>query len=214
MRFKGFDRLAMEARRKAIHLSGLSVPASILIFGKAATAGFVALALLAALVLERRRLAGYVSLPTSRDHEEERVAGYVYYIWGTLLTVLVFPPPIAIAAMLMLSLGDAASGIIGSLVRGSAVRAEIMEGRDWRPKPLPIMAATFAVCLLAGYVAVILEETFLAGPGLLSPPIYIAGAAAATFADAVPLSFRERVIDDNLSIPVLSGGAMFVVGLL
>lgn len=208
------DSLLMEAKRKGIHLSGLCVPVSILLFGKAATTGLVAIALLAALFLESRRLSGNIRLPSVRDHEADRVAGYVYYISGALLAVLLFPPAIAIAAMLMLSLGDAASGIIGSVVRGSAVRTRIMEGQGWGPKPLPVVAGTFAICLLAGYGAHLIECAFFPGSELLSFQVYIAGAAAATFADAVPLSFRKRVIDDNFSIPVLSGLAMSIVVLL
>jgi len=206
--------LVMEVKRKGIHLSGLSVPASILLFGKAVTIGLVAVALLAALFLERRRLSGKIGLPAVRGHEADRVAGYIYYIFGAFLAVLLFPPAIAIAAMLMLSLGDAASGIIGSIVRGSAVRTGIMEGQSWRPKPLPVVAGTFAVCLLVGYAAYFFEGNFFPGPELLSFPIYLIGAATATFADAVPLSFRKRVIDDNFSIPVLSGSAMFVASIL
>jgi dolichol kinase len=206
--------LLMEVKRKGIHLSGLSVPAAILLFGKAATAGLVAFALVAALFLERGRLSGNIRLPSVRDHEADRVAGYVYYIFGALLAILLFPPQIAIAAMLMLSLGDAASGIIGSVVRGSAVRTRIMEGQGWRPKPLPVVAGTFAVCLLAGLFAQLIEGSFFPEPGILSFQVYVAGAAAATFADAVPLSFQKRVIDDNLSIPLLSGSAMFVATLL
>jgi dolichol kinase len=206
--------LAAEAKRKAIHLSGLSVPAAILLFGKAGAIAFVATALLAALFLERRRLSGKIRLPAVRDSEKKRVAGYIYYITGALLAVILFPPAIAIAAMLMLSLGDAVSGIIGSVVQGSAVRTRIMEGQSWRAKPIPVVAGTFAVCLLAGYAAHLVEGTFLPGPSVLSAPVYAVGAAAATFADAVPLSFRRWVIDDNFSIPVFSGVAMFAVSLL
>ncbi|HII07182.1 MAG TPA: hypothetical protein HA349_07705 [Methanotrichaceae archaeon] len=206
--------LVMEIKRKVIHLSGLSVPAAILLFGKVATVGLVALALVAALLLERRRLAGKIRLPAVRDHEADRVASYIYYILGALLTVLIFSPAIAIAAMLMLSLGDAASGIIGSIVRGSAVRNQIMEGQGWRLKPLPVVAGTFAVCLLVGYGAFLIEGRFFPGPGALAFPVYVTGAAAATFADAVPLSFRKRVIDDNFTIPVLSGSVMFFASLL
>jgi dolichol kinase len=206
--------LAAEAKRKAIHLSGLSVPAAILLFGKAGAITFVATALVVALFLERRRLSGKISLPAVRDSEKKRVAGYIYYISGALLAVLLFPPAIAIAAMLMLSLGDAASGIIGSVVRGSAVRTRIMEGGAWRRKPLPVVAGTFAVCLLAGYAAFLIEGRFFLEPSILSFPVYLVGAAAATFADAVPLSFRKWVIDDNFSIPVFSGAAMLLASLL
>ncbi len=206
--------LVAELKRKGIHLSGLSVPAAILLFGKAGAIAFVATALLAALFLERRRLSGKIRLPAVRDSEKKRVAGYIYYITGALLAVILFPPAIAIAAMLMLSLGDAASGIIGSVVRGSAVRTRIMEGQSWRAKPIPVVAGTFAVCLLAGYAAHLAEGTFLPEPSVLSVPVYAVGAASATFADAVPLSFRKWVIDDNFSIPVFSGVAMLFASLL
>lgn len=206
--------LSTEARRKAIHLTGLSVPAVLLLFGKAAAIGFVAAALAVALLLERARLSGLVRLPAVRDHEADRVAGYFYYISGALLTVLFFTPPIAIAAMLMLSLGDAASGIIGSVVRGSAVRTRIMEGGGWRIKPLPVVAGTFAVCLAVGHAASIIEGIYFSGPGVLTLPVRTVGAAAATFADAVPFSFRDRVVDDNLTIPLLAGSAMSLAALL
>ncbi|MDF0590817.1 hypothetical protein [Candidatus Methanocrinis natronophilus] len=211
---KRTDLLMMEARRKAIHLTGLSVPAAILLFGKASAFGFVAAALAVAVLLERARLSGKLWLPAVREHEEERVAGYFYYILGALLTVALFSPPIAVAAMLMLALGDAASGIIGSVVRGSAVRTRMMEGGERRTKPLPVVAATFAVCLAVGYAARILEGTYFSGPGVLSLLVCTAGAAAATFADAVPLTFRGKVIDDNLTIPLFAGSAMSLAALL
>lgn len=206
--------LSMEARRKAIHLTGLLVPAVLLLFGKGAAVGFVAAALAVAVLLERGRLSGKVRLPAVRDHEADRVAGYFYYILGTLLTVLFFTPPIAVAAMLMLALGDAASGIIGSVVRGSAVRTRIMEGGGRRIKPVTVVAGTFAVCLAVGYAARIIEGIYFSGPGVLSLLVFTAGAAAATFADAVPLTLRRRVVDDNLTIPLLAGSAMSLAALL
>lgn len=206
--------LSMEMRRKAIHLTGLLVPAAILLFGKGAAVGFVAAALAVAVLLERARLSGKVRLPAVRDHEAERVAGYFYYILGALLTVLFFTPPIAVAAILMLALGDAASGIIGSVVRGSAVRTLIMEGGGRRIKPVPVVAGTFAVCLAVGYAASIIEGIYFSSPGVLSLLVFTTGAAAATFADAVPLSFRDRVVDDNLTIPLLAGSAMSLAALL
>lgn len=206
--------LSMEMRRKAIHLTGISVPAAILLFGKGAAVVFVAAALMVAVLLERARLSGRLRLPAVRDHEVDRVAGYFYYILGALLTVALFSPPIAVAAMLMLALGDAASGIIGSVVKGSAVRTLIMEGGGRRIKPVPVMVGTFAVCLAVGYAARILEGAYFSAPGVLSLLVCTAGAAAATFADAVPLSFRGKVVDDNLTIPLLSGSAMSLAALL
>jgi len=94
------------------------------------------------------------------------------------------------------------------------VRARIMEGHGRKVKPISVVAGTFAVCLLAGRAASLIEGAFLPEPFLLSVPVYAVGAAVATFADAVPLSFRRWVIDDNFSIPVFSGAAMLAASLL
>ena len=117
------DKLVKEIRRKAIHLSGLSVPFGLLVFGRTFTAAMIALALVVALVLERQRLRGKISLPEVRVQEKDKVASYIYYIAGSLLCVLLFPPMIAVTAMLLLSLGDTVSGLVGSVLANSR-RAE------------------------------------------------------------------------------------------
>ncbi len=189
--------LVREIRRKMIHLTGLSVPLGIILFGKSTTAGLIALALAVALVLENGRLKGKIRLPEVREHEQDKTAGYIYYILGSLITVVVFKPMVAVVAMLMLSIGDAASGIIGSVLRGSNVRNERGEKRA---KPWIVSAGMFAVCLLVGYLS--------AGITHLSPMVYLAGAVGATVADAVPIFIGKRCLDDNLTIPLFSGAMM------
>jgi dolichol kinase len=189
--------LVREIRRKMIHLTGLSVPVGILLFGKASTAALIALAMAVALVLEAGRLKGKIRLPEVREHELDKTAGYVYYILGSLITVIVFKPMVALTAMLMLSIGDAASGIIGSVLRGSNVRNDRGEKRT---KPLIISVGMFAVCLLIGYAS--------SGITNLSPMIYLAGAVGATIADAVPIFIGTKCLDDNLTIPLFAGALM------
>ncbi len=194
--------LKREAERKLIHLTGLSVPASILLLGRDITVGLVGLALVVGLILERERLRGKIRMPAVRDHERNRVAGYIYYILGALLTVLVFEPMIALTALLMLSLGDAASGLAGSAIRGSNIR--VAGGR--RLKPLPVMLTILGVCFIVGYLS-----SWMTG---LSPQVYLVGAVGATVADAVPISFRSKSIDDNLTIPLCAGGMMALASLI
>jgi dolichol kinase len=79
---------------------------------------------------------------------------------------------------------------------------------------MPVVAGTFAVCLLVGNAASLLEGIYFVGPGVLTLPVRTVGAAAATFADAIPLTFRGKIIDDNLSIPLFSGSAMSLAALL
>jgi dolichol kinase len=194
--------LAREIKRKLIHITGLSVPLGIILFGKITMAALIAVALAVALVMEVWRLKGKITLPAVREHELNKTAGYVYYILGSLLTVILFKPMIAVTAMLMLSIGDAASGIIGSVLRGSNVRTEV---RMKRIKPLPITAGMFLVCLALGYLS----------SGVTSLPflVYLAGAVGATLADGVPIYLGKRCLDDNLTIPLYSGLFMSLAGL-
>ena len=186
--------LVKEIRRKAIHLSGLSVPFGLLVFGRTFTAAMIALAMVVALVLERQRLKGKISLPEVRVQEKDKVASYIYYITGSLLCVLLFPLMIAVTAMLLLSLGDTVSGLVGSVL----AKADVRSRREmWCCKPMPIVAAMFSACLFIGYLA--------SGITRLSFPVYFAGAAGATVADCVAIIIHNKGLDDNFTIPVFSG---------
>ena len=186
--------LVKEIRRKAIHLSGLSVPFGLLVFGRTFTAAMIALALVAALALERQRLKGKISLPEERVQEKDKVASYIYYIMGSLLCVLLFPLMIAVTAMLLLSLGDTVSGLVGSVL----AKADVRSRREmWCCKPMPIVSAMFSACLFIGYLA--------SGITRLSFPVYFAGAVGATVADCVAIIIHNKGLDDNFTIPVFSG---------
>lgn len=199
-------KLVKEMRRKAIHLSGLTVPLGLIFLGPEITAGAIALAMAASLLLEGQRLKGKIRLPEVRDHEETKVASYIYYMAGSLLAVLLFSPMIALTAMLFLTLGDTVSGLVGSILKNCDVRGMPARAGRVRIKPLPVVAATFLACLLIGYLA--------CGLTGLSFPVYLAGAAAATFADGVAIIIRDRSLDDNFTIPVFSGALMSVVALI
>jgi dolichol kinase len=198
--------LVKEMRRKAIHLSGLSVPLGLIFLGREVTAVAIALAMAASLLLEAARLQGKIRLPEIRDHEETKVAGYIYYMAGSLLCVLLFPSGIAITAMLFLSLGDTVSGLAGSILKNCDVRGAAAPAGRRRIKPLPVVAAMFAACLLIGYLASGFSGLFF--------PVYLAGAAAAAFADGVAIIIGKRSLDDNFSIPVFSGALMSAVALI
>jgi dolichol kinase len=195
--------LVREIKRKTIHITGLSVPVGIVVFGKIYTAGMIALALGVALILEAGRLRGRISLPAVRDHEEEKVAGYIYYIFGSLVTVALFQPMIALTSMLMLSLGDAVSGLVGSVLMNSNVRGQNVR---WRIKPLPIVASMFLACMAIGYLSSSITR--------LPWEIYLFGALGATLADSMALVVCNRGLDDNLTIPIFSGIMMSLAALL
>ncbi|MCX6674263.1 MAG: hypothetical protein NTY37_10855 [Methanothrix sp.] len=199
-------KLVKEVRRKVIHLTGLSVPLGLIFLGRTVTAVAIALVLAGSLLLEAARLKGKIRLPEVRDHEETKVASYIYYMAGSLLCVLLFPPMIALTAMLFLTLGDTVSGLAGSILKNCDVRGMPAPAGRGRIKPLPVVAAMFSACLFIGYLA--------SGFSGLSFPIYLAGAAAATFADGVAIIIGKRSLDDNFSIPVFSGALMSAVALI
>lgn len=195
--------LIREIRRKSIHLTGLSVPIILLKAGWYITVGFVATALLVAVVLEVLRLKGMIRLPEVRESEQGRVAGYFFYISGCLLTVILFSEMIAALAILMLCIGDAASGIVGSVVVGSNVRDSNIPRKR---KPRVVAAAMLSVCTLLGFLS--------SGFTHLPPHVYLAGAAGATLADSIPLFIKGRSVDDNFAIPLASGALMTAASMI
>jgi dolichol kinase len=192
-----------EIKRKTIHVTGLSVPVGILVFGKIYTSIMIALALAVALILEAGRLRGRINLPAVRDHEQEKVAGYIYYIFGSLVTVILFQPMIALTSILMLSLGDAVSGLVGSVLMNANVRGQNIR---WRFKPIPIVISMFLACLVIGYLS--------SGITRLPLEIYLFGAVGATIADSMALVICNRGLDDNLTIPIFSAIMMSIAALI
>ncbi|HPT36986.1 MAG TPA: hypothetical protein PLZ44_01715 [Methanothrix sp.] len=202
------SRLVREIRRKAVHLTGLSVPLALILLGRAFTVAAIALVLAASIVIEMLRLQGRIRLPEVRDHEKNHVAGYIYYMAGSLLTVYFFSPAIAITAMLFLALGDTVSGLSGSVLKDCDVRtrpAPVGSRIGWRVKPLPVIASTFFACFVIGALA--------AGFTGLPWPVYLAGAATAAFVDGVAIIVHGMGLDDNFGIPVLSAAVMSAITL-
>ncbi len=204
-----FDLFSSELRRKAFHLTGSLIP--IVYYFLDRETALIGLSIINAvlLLIEWLRLKGEIELPKGllRPHETEQVAAYIYFQMAALISILVFDKTIAIAALLMLAIGDTASGLAGSIIMGGDVRNH--DTKKIVIKPLPIMIAMFVVCLMTGLV--LLSLPLAEDMTYLSLPVYVAGAAGATFGDAIPLRIHGRSVDDNLVIPLLSGTFMSVV---
>lgn len=183
---------AEELRRRLVHLAGTGYPL-LYILDRTFEVGIVGWpelqvivvgSALVALGLEALRLGGVLELAIydelTREYEKEHVAGYALYLVGMAVAVLGFAPDVALAALLMLTIGDPISGVLSS---GSLAKA------SW------VLLAMFGICLL------------VAAP-FVSPGIAIVGAAVATAADGVKPVVFTYVIDDNLTIPIGAGAAM------
>ncbi|EMA02932.1 dolichol kinase-like protein [Haloferax mediterranei ATCC 33500] len=119
----------------------------------------------------------------TREYEQDNIAGYALYVYSQTAVALVFSPHIAVPGMLMLTIGDPISGLLGSAPVG-----------EW--KSVRTLAVMFIVCLALAAPFVIPAFGFIAG-GVAAA----AGAAGATLADGAKPVVAGYVIDDNVSIP-------------
>ena len=120
----------------------------------------------------------------------------LYYALSLLAAILLFPPKIAMAAIICLCIGDPVAGIAGRLAGRHRLRGKSFEGA----------AANFLVC------AAILWPLFSFGAGGSASAsvgsaaaVGAAGAAVGSLAEFLPLP-----LDDNIVIPLAAGGAMIL----
>jgi dolichol kinase len=188
-----------ERGRRLVHLSGAAVPLSYVV-------GLVpwpwiqyatALAVVVAAVLEFFRLTvgldWVVYDRLTREYEQDNVAGYALYAVGLALAAWLFAPPVAAAAMLMLTIGDPISG---ALSQRSAV-----ETKRWRT-----LAVMFGVCFALAVPLVARMAT--TGTAVAAAAV---GALGATVADGVKPVVAGYVVDDNLTIPPAAAVGMTAV---
>ena len=123
-----------ELKRKALHLTGLTVPLSYLIFGREVTLTFVAITLVLFLILEpfrivehlrdrvKEKLGLYVDIiekvereieTIAREHEKRGIGAHIYFTLAALIIICFFPEDIAIGSIAVATLGDAIAAIIG-----------------------------------------------------------------------------------------------------
>jgi dolichol kinase len=189
-----------EVRRRVVHVSGTLVPLPHVLAPELVPWRYVLWFCLAgaagAAVLEVLRLGGRVDWrifeELTREYEAENLAGYALYAFSFATVALVLGPatsptavPLAVPAMLMLSVGDPVAGLLGS------ADAEGV-------KEVYVLLAMFVVCLALALPFV---------PAVAA----VAGAAVATVADGVKPVVWGYVIDDNVTIPLGAGVGMWVV---
>ncbi len=179
-----------EYKRKAIHLLALSIPLgyyfipqrTALLLLIAVTFLSIAFDTIRILELPGHRALNYLFGPMLRDHEEADLTGGSYILFAAVISVFLFSKSVALAAISFIILGDICSALIGRKYGIVAFGDKTLEGS----------LGFFLACLL---VVVIVPE--------LSLLIGLAGAAVATLVEAIDLK-----IDDNLTVPVISGVVM------
>lgn len=130
----------------------------------------------------------------TRPYEQENVAGYGLYMFSITAVVLTAAPYVAVPAVLMLTIGDPISGLLGTTREA---------GEPKRPRTL---AAMFATCLAVSVPFLVPAAGVAAGVAAS-----VAAALTATVADGFTPVIADYVIDDNASIPVVAAVAAGVV---
>ncbi|VAX25080.1 hypothetical protein MNBD_NITROSPINAE04-2422 [hydrothermal vent metagenome] len=116
--------------------------------------------------------------------EENSLTGSSYVLIGSSAALLLFSPAISCASIYFMSIGDPSAALAGKTYG----RVRFNNG-----KSIEGSAAMFFVCLIIGYA--------ITGSAIMA----VAGAAAGAVTE-----FFTGPLDDNLSIPLVAGGAMTV----
>jgi len=183
---------ASELRRKLVHLIALLIPIGYFLWPSESQAKAMFLGgMIIAIAIDTFRLGEprYRNLLHSlsgeliRPGEKSNLLGSTCLMIASTITVFLFPRVIAVAALCFLIVGDTVAALVGRKF-----------GRIhlFGKKTLLGSLALFASAFLAGSLI----------PGLESRTVF-AGALVAAIVEALPLP-----VDDNFSIPILSGVAM------
>jgi dolichol kinase len=134
-----------------------------------------------------------------RQNEVDRMSGTPFYVGSVLLCVIVFPKSIAILSILFLAIGDPISSVMGILYGDRSIRFK-------NGKSLIGTASGMGICFLVALGFLHLHDGMPLSSAFL---IALFGGIAGGGSEMIPLD-----IDDNFSIPLVSGLAMWVVDLI
>ena len=189
-----------ELVRKATHLGALVIPGGYYFLGlERLTAFFIMLFIgLAMLLIDIsrlrnwwfwRKMASKIFSAVIRKHEKDGdFTGATYILLTSCATIALFAKPVAIAALSFIIVGDSFAAVIGRKFGRIRIGNKSLEGS------------------LGCFVGTIIVAIFAPGIPL---SIGLLGAVVATLVEAWPLG-----VDDNVSVPLLSGLAMTMAMLL
>jgi dolichol kinase len=124
--------------------------------------------------------------PLLKKTEDRRITGATYMLVATFVAFLVFEPTVAVVALLFLAIGDPVAALVGTRTPGPRIFGKSPGG-------------TFA--FVGGSLLVVLV---LVSSGFAQFHWgYVVGAVVAAGVELAPIP-----LDDNLTVPLLSGTAM------
>lgn len=188
-----------EARRKAVHLAFIVLPLELLfewlpwprshgefrVLFLACTAGAIVLDVVRIHEARVRTFFRQFFGEMIREHERMSLLGSTYLLLAALISIEVFPQPVAATALGFTVLGDAMGALVGKGWGRTRFFGKTIEGA----------VGCLAACLVwAWFVSLVTP---------LPLNVLIAGAVVATVVEVAPIP-----LDDNLGITLASGYAM------
>lgn len=176
--------------RNLFHFSGIVIPLAYLLINRGAALGLTILLLCILLVVEFLRLTGRVKLGMAgkflKEKEQNKPTGSLFYTVAALVTILLFHEKVAISSLLVLCVSDPVSSLVGRSLGRHPLFGKSIEGTLAFLVSSLIILTLFSVSLsVALPVAFIATLTELCTPGFL---------------------------DDNLTIPIMTGLALTLFG--
>ena len=185
-----------EYKRKLIHLFNLAIPFGYLyvfpekwVFVKLLS---ILMVLFIIFDILRHKVAWVKSLfslfldSMLRSHEQEgKLTGATWVMIGAVISIILFSKPVAIIALIFMSLGDTAAGLIGQRYGKHKIWNKSWEG---------FFGGLF-VCIIIGM-----------NYSLLPITISLSGAVAAMVMEILPIP-----LDDNFKIPLGAGAIMMML---
>ena len=179
-----------ELLRKSIHLSGLILPVIYFFLEKPTMLIFVGILVGISIAIEGvkwfsmsfRDFFFQTFAPIlRRDEQKGAITGATYYIISAFLCILLFSKTLAVVCIFFMVLGDLAAALVGKKWgKTKLLGTKSLEGS----------AACFVVCAAIALIT-------------LNPVTGIIGALVATIVEMLPFP-----IDDNLTVPLVSGAVM------
>ena len=185
----------VEVTRKIVHLATLSIPIGYVLIPEDTVLIIVLLLFLGFLSVDllRHYHSGIATLfrkyffgKVLREKERPTLMGSTYFLFSTLLTILLFPKSIAIVSLLILILSDTSAALVGKGMGKISIFDKTLEGS----------MAFFFSSLLIVWLYPNLNRFW----GSLA-------ALGATLIEILPIK-----VDDNLTIPLVAGAIMFFGG--
>jgi dolichol kinase len=190
----GYEMLTgIEIKRKIVHLATLIIPIGYACTSEETVLLFLVPFFLCYLTVDllRHLYSGMASLfqkyffrRVLREEEKHRLMGSTYFLFSSILTILLFPKSIAIVSLLILILSDTAAALVGKWIGKMKIFGKTLEGS----------MAFFVISLLIVWSYPQLNRL----SGSLA-------ALGATLIEILPTK-----IDDNLTIPLVAGVIMLL----